>query len=617
MKNLIKGIMVALCLAVAVAFAAGVQTTNVQAKKKVTYKLKKGTLTIKGKGNMPKKIKVKKSKVKKIVIKKGVKNISNNAFKNFKKVKKITIAKTVKSIGVNAFEKTAITKLTIPTKATKLGTGFINNCKKLDVVTLPGNFTIVNKSGKAQSTKGNTKGTNLDTVIFNTALDYNAAAYFRTYNFQTAASDPKFKTFDGVIYTKDGSGVVRVPSGRDTVVFREGCTVFNTNAVLYRSSKHSSYVCNELVRVTLPSTLAKVDASAYPDAGGEENRGNLDIIMDKTSLEMPQIVKIKNTFNMSADTLIKKLPTRVAKNGAFLVGDEKYLIEGDGAQTSSVPSGITTICEEAYYNSIGTTKVVLPASVTTIDKKAFEFSYLSEINLDNVKSLGVAAFKGTNLEKVTLPASITAIPDKLFYDCENLTEVTCNGDLKSVGSYAFNNARINIGDFLAANTKLETISESAFQNVGWSNLTIPANIKTVGAYAFSESNNTKFVLIKGNTSGFDMLAFGICNGVTYQFEQGVSQAWVTPDHDYYKSGKKMKFYANWDKVSEVNGYEIWLAKDKSLKKGVKKYTAKYNAKSASATLTKKKAKGLKYFGIRAYKTVNGKKVYSKWNIQKL
>ena len=57
-----KCIMVAFCLAVAVAFAAGVQTTNVQAKKKVTYKLKKGTLTIKGKGNMPKKIKVKKSK---------------------------------------------------------------------------------------------------------------------------------------------------------------------------------------------------------------------------------------------------------------------------------------------------------------------------------------------------------------------------------------------------------------------------------------------------------------------------------------------------------------------------------------------------------------------------
>ena len=58
MKKLMKCIMVAFCLAVAVAFAAGVQTTNVQAKKKVTYKLKKGTLTIKGKGNMPKKIKV-------------------------------------------------------------------------------------------------------------------------------------------------------------------------------------------------------------------------------------------------------------------------------------------------------------------------------------------------------------------------------------------------------------------------------------------------------------------------------------------------------------------------------------------------------------------------------
>ena len=145
MRKLFKGLMVALCLAVAVAFAAGVQSTNVQAKKKVTYKLKKGTLTIKGKGNMPKKIKVKKNKVKKIVIKKGVKNISNNAFKNFKKVKKVSIPKTVKKIGVNAFYKTALTKLTIPKSCKKIGSGFMDYCKKLNVVTLPGDFVIIDK----------------------------------------------------------------------------------------------------------------------------------------------------------------------------------------------------------------------------------------------------------------------------------------------------------------------------------------------------------------------------------------------------------------------------------------------------------------------------------------
>lgn len=616
MKKLMKCIMVALCLAVAVAFAAGV-ATNVSAKSKVTYKLKKGTLTIKGKGNMPKKIKVKKKKVKKVVIKKGVKNISNNAFKKFKKMTKITIPKSVKTIGISAFEGTALKKLTIPKGTKKLGVGFINNCKKLDNVTIPGDFKIISKNGTVNKYRYATKGTDLGTVKFNSNLDYMVAAYFKTMNFQTASNDPKFKTYDGVIYTKDGTGIVRVPSARDTLTIREGCTDFNTFAVTYMSGLESGVVCFDLVRITLPSTLQRVNTEEYPDyANGEQHRRTLDINMDKTNLEMPNIVRLKNTFNISCETLMKKLPARVVKSGEFYVGDTKYLIQGDGNATSNVPDGITTICEQAY-TGIAVSKVVLPASVKTIDNKAFEFSYLSSINLDNIQNIGEAAFKGTQLTKAELPEAITAVPGYAFCDCHELTEITFKGSLKSVGEFAFQDTRLNIGDLLSTNTKLETIGESAFQNTGWVNITIPANVKTVGAYAFAESNNNKFVLINGSTAGFNKLAFGVCSSVTYQFEQGVSQAWVTPDHDYYKAGKKMKFYANWDKVSEVNGYEIWLAKDKALKKGVKKYTAKYNAKSASATLTKKKAKGLKYFGIRAYKTVNGKKVYSKWNIQKL
>ena len=619
MKKLMKCIMVALCLAVAVAFAAGVQSTNVQAKKKVTYKLKKGTLTIKGKGNMPKKIKVKKSKVKKIVIKKGVKNISNNAFKNFKKVTKISIPKTVKSIGINAFYKTKIKKLTIPAKCKKLGASFIDYCKALDTVTLPGDFVIVDKKGTAKKVRGRTYGTTLDTVTFNSNLDYNACAYFDTYNFQTTSNDAKFKTFDGVVYTKDGTGLVRTPAGRDTLAVREGCTTLNTYAITYAYNTYGGNVCSDLVRVTLPSTLAKVDKEAYPDvASGEEQGLNVDVNFDKTNLEIPEIVKCKIVFHISPETLVKKLPARVSKNGDFYVGDGKYLIQGDSKETSNVPSGITTICEEAYAGSNAVKNVVLPATVTTIDKRAFEYaSYLSSINLDNVKKLGVAAFKGTNFTEVTLPAAITAIPDSLFFGAENLATVTCNGEVKSLGEYAFANTRVAVGDFLTANTKLETIGQSAFLNVGWTNITVPANVKTVGAYAFAESNNTKFVLISGATAGFDTNAFGVRNNVTYQFGLGIGQAWVAPEIDLYSTKKTFKVSLAWDKVSEVNGYEIWLAKDAGLKKGVKKYTAKYNEKSKNISMKMKKAKGLKYAGIRAYKTVDGKKVYSKWTINKL
>lgn len=611
-----KCIMVALCLAVAVAFAMGAQTTNVQAKKKVTYKLKKGTLTIKGKGNMPKKIKVKKKKVKKVVIKKGVKSISNNAFKGFTKVTKITIAKSVKKIGVNAFQKTAIKKLTIPVGTTKLGKGFIDNCKKLDFVTIPGNFKIIDKNGAVCKNRGATKGTNLETVTFSSNLDYNAAGYFRTFNFETAATDSSFKAYDGVLYTKDGSGIVRVPSARDTVVLRNGCTDFNTYAVTYKSSKSGSFVCFDLVKVTLPQSVTRVNTDKYEDEYASNEGRSLDIVFDNTKLEMPEIAKIKNCFFISPETLMKKLPARVTKSDDMYVGDGEYLLAGCDKGKCTIPDGITTICEYAFVN-LTCEDVTLPATVTRIDKGAFENTKLKKINLDNVKTLGVGVFSGDEFQSVEVPAAITALPDYTFNNCTSLAEVKFNGEVKSLGAYSLFGTRIDINDFLKANAKLETIGESAFQNIGWTNITIPANIKTVGDFAFYESSNTKFAQIMGNTAGFSQKAFGARMNVTFQFSGGIAQAWTYPDHDYYKSGKNKKLSVWWDKVSEANGYEIWIAKDAKLSKGVKKYTAKYNEKTKTVSIKAKKAKGLKYFGIRPYKTENGKKVYGKWSIKKL
>ena len=56
-------------------------------------------------------------------------------------------------------------------------------------------------------------------------------------------------------------------------------------------------------------------------------------------------------------------------------------------------------------------------------------------------------------------------------------------------------------------------------------------------------------------------------------------------------------------------------KDKKNKKSKKK--KKNTKKSKTITIATKKAKGLAYFGIRPYKTVDGKKVVGKWAINKL
>lgn len=75
------------------------------------------------------------------------------------------------------------------------------------------------------------------------------------------------------------------------------------------------------------------------------------------------------------------------------------------------------------------------------------------------------------------------------------------------------------------------------------------------------------------------------------------------------TSKKKKFTVKWAKAKGADGYEIQYATDKKIKKNKK--TIKVSKGSAtSATAQKLKSKKTYYVRIRAYQTINGKKLYS-------
>ena len=78
-----------------------------------------------------------------------------------------------------------------------------------------------------------------------------------------------------------------------------------------------------------------------------------------------------------------------------------------------------------------------------------------------------------------------------------------------------------------------------------------------------------------------------------------------------KANKK-SIVVYWNTKSNVSGYEIQTATDKSFKKNKKTYTV---AKKSTNKRTIKKLKSKKkyYVRVRAYKNVNGKKIYGKWS----
>ncbi|MCD7797398.1 MAG: hypothetical protein LUG95_07350 [Clostridiales bacterium] len=81
-----------------------------------------------------------------------------------------------------------------------------------------------------------------------------------------------------------------------------------------------------------------------------------------------------------------------------------------------------------------------------------------------------------------------------------------------------------------------------------------------------------------------------------------------------KKGKK-KFKVTRKKISGVTGYQIQYATNKKFTKNKKAVTVK-GTKKTSKTIKKLRSQKTYYVHIRTYKTVNDKRVYSKWSVVK-
>ena len=87
------------------------------------------------------------SKVKKIVIEKGVTSVGDYAFRSCNNLTSITIPDSVTSIGNSAFYNcSSLTSITIPDSVTSIGTATFSGCKNLTSITIPDSVTSIENS---------------------------------------------------------------------------------------------------------------------------------------------------------------------------------------------------------------------------------------------------------------------------------------------------------------------------------------------------------------------------------------------------------------------------------------------------------------------------------------
>lgn len=562
-------------------FISGAGQQKVEAKTKVTYTLKKGTLTIKGKGAMPTKMKFRRNKkIKKVIIKKGVTSVSYEAFALCKNLNSVTIPSTVKTIGIRSFYGTKISKITVPSKTKTIGQGAFGSCKSLKTIVMPGDFKLKLEEDTDDKLWYVTSDQSaVDTITFNTKLKLANVSYLSANNLVVAKNDPSYQSIEGVIYTKDGKGIVRVPQKRTELKIKEGCTEFNMQSVLYNSTDSEGDEfnnCSKLKKIVIPSSVKSINKVKYKTDRADACDMHVDTIeIAPKDFDANSLYALGSSLgkNITIESLMKLLPDQITYKDHMYITKDHGLLKYDGKDANvEIPEEITWIAPEAFYRNETLKNVKLPSKITTIEENTF--------------------YGCSELEAVVIPDQVTMIGKSAFDECTVLKSVTFGKSLKVIKDHAF--ASVNIRNF-----------------------TIPSGIQKIETGAFAGINQIGTVTFEGSTKYVATDAFMNSTGIKLVYKKGIKEAQTELSYDYIiarKNGNN-KVRTTWQPVSGANGYQLKFSTDKKFKKVLKTVMVKKNVSNAT-TYVKNKKKTL-YIKVRPYQTINKKNVYGRWSYLQL
>ncbi|WP_430816770.1 leucine-rich repeat protein [Carboxylicivirga sp. RSCT41] len=193
-----------------------------------------------------------------------------------------------------------------------------------------------------------------------------------------------------------------------------------------------------------------------------------------------------------------------AYSGLFISGETLLLYLGDETTIDFIPSGVTTIRQDAFKSS-AITSVDIPASVTTIEASAFRACALTEVTIPNsVTYIGQGAFRNNvdaagnkSLKSLSLGNQVEFIGDGAFHDSE-LGELTIPASVTTIDRAAFADAGITKLTF-GADSNLETIGAFVFTDNSFTTVEIPGSVKRIENDAFNGLSSLTTLTFEANS----------------------------------------------------------------------------------------------------------------------
>lgn len=331
-----------------------------------------------------------------------------------------------------------------------------------------------------------------------------------------AVSLPSFAvtfTFNGIKYqTLEAADEVEVARQDYTLsgdivipeIVSDGVNNYTVTAI----GDYSFSGCNTMTSVVIPNTVTSIGTSAF-------NSCNLSSVTIPNSVRSIGYEAFAGCSNLT-EVSIPESVTEIIGN-PFFVCLKLPAVNVDKANKNfcSVDGVLfdrdmtTLIC---YPIAKSGTSYSIPSTVKTIGEESFAYSWLTMIELPNsVTSIGHMAFKGSPITSINIPASVKEIKGNPFLLCENLSDINvdnANKDFCSVDGILFSRDKTVL--------KCYPIIKKGVT------YTIPATVRTIGEYAFSNSKELQSVVIPNSVTSIESGAFSACKILSVEIPNSVT-----------------------------------------------------------------------------------------------
>ena len=402
----------------------------------------------------------------------------------------------VTQLGMYAFTNSNnLTSVTMPNGLKTIKKYSLSNCKLVTHYDIPASVTLIEG--------GAFNGTGLERINVDSANEC-------------------YCDIDGVLFDKQMSTILLYPVNRDSeYIIPDGVTTIGSYA-FYNNSKliwlgipegvtaieqGAFFNCSKLEEIEFPNSLVTIGEEAFrgcTSLTSVEITRNVAEIGFLAFFYCPKVTEFKvsrmNNHFCSVDGLLYSKDMTVIH----------YLAQGDDRTTYDIPNTVKII-ENYCFTSSSLTSVTIPDGVTTICQGAFYSStYLAEAHIPNsVQVIGDVAFcYCPRLKEINLPEGLTRIGEQSFCMCDSITEIIIPNTVHEIADWAFRDCKLVNKIKISDNaTSIGELAFSGCQRV--EEITVPGTVTYIGTNAFSHCYALKRITF-GGPNDTTTTSFGVC-----------------------------------------------------------------------------------------------------------